>query len=111
MVYHVQGSGGSRDTCGALVGVPKVAMLFLATKGFAHSAVWAMWFQQAGGLLPADCAAAAVCSAGNSTARAYALGALLQSCGPSSQAPGVATSPKSDQASSFTTRQCRADDR
>ncbi|BDA45402.1 probable glycosyltransferase BC10 at C-terminar half [Coccomyxa sp. Obi] len=80
---------GSGDACGALVGVPKVAMLFLATKGFAHSALWAMWFQQAGGLLPADCAAAAVCTAGDDAARAAALSALLSSCGPTSQAPGL----------------------
>ena len=85
-----QGAEGSGDdACGALVGVPKVAMLFLATKGFAHSAVWAMWFQQAGGLLPADCAAAAVCAAGDDTARAAALSALLSSCGPTSQTPGT----------------------
>ncbi len=71
------------------MGVPKVAMLFLATKGFAHSAMWAMWFQQAGGLLPADCAAAAVCRAGDPAARAAALGALLRSCGPFPQAPGA----------------------
>lgn len=83
----VQGAGQAQ--CETLLGVPKVAMLFLATKGFQHAAMWAMWFQQAGGLLPADCAAAAVCGAADPAARAAALTALLRSCGPSSQAPGA----------------------
>jgi hypothetical protein len=63
-------------------------MLFLATKGFPHAAMWGTWMQQAGGLLPSDCLAAAVCGAGDAAAQAAALDAVLAACGPYSKPPG-----------------------
>ncbi len=65
-----------------------MAMLFLATKGFPHAAMWANWFHQAGGLLPGDCLTAAVCRAGDADAQAAALNEVLAVCGPSHTTPG-----------------------
>ena len=51
-----------KDACAAVINVPKIAMLFLATKGFPHAAMWSMWFQQIRGLVPRDCVAQAFCA-------------------------------------------------
>ena len=40
------------DACADAFNMPKVAMMFLAMDTFPHAAMWALWFQQAGGLLP-----------------------------------------------------------
>lgn len=50
--------------CGAAVGAPKVALLFLTKGGMAHDAMWAAWLDAVGGVVPADCARAAACAAG-----------------------------------------------
>lgn len=84
----LQVSGVNKTMCSALLRVPKVAMLFLATSGFPHAAMWGTWFQQAGGLLPSDCLTAAVCGAEDGAAQAAALDQVLAACGPSESAPG-----------------------
>ena len=80
----VQGGG---DRCAAAFGIPKVAMMFLAMGPFPHAAMWALWFQQAGGLLPADCMASAACGAEKDGEKARALSGLLRACGPASRPP------------------------
>lgn len=73
------------DACAAVINMPKIAMLFLATKGFPHAAMWAMWFQQARGLVPRDCVTAALCGTKGDPAGFIE---LLQACGPAKETPG-----------------------
>ena len=80
-----------KDACAAVINVPKVAMLFLATKGFPHAAMWSMWFQQIRGLVPRDCVAQAFCPGGRTQGDAAGFNQLIQACGPSSETPGVLT--------------------
>ena len=79
------------DACAAAISVPKVAMLFLATKGFPHAAMWSMWFQQIRGLVPRDCVAQAFCPGGRAPGDAAGFNELVRACGPSSETPGVLT--------------------
>ena len=59
----------------------QVALLFLTKGPLPHAALWAAWLGQAAGLLPADCAAAAACSAAATAgARRVTLDGLLHSC-------------------------------
>ena len=69
--------GGS---CGAAIGAPKVALLFLTKGAMAHDAMWAAWLEAAAGTVPADCARAAACAAdgGGSGSEGGALLARLQ---------------------------------
>ncbi len=84
-----------KDACAAVINVPKIAMLFLATKGFPHAAMWSMWFQQIRGLVPRDCVAQAFCAAGRTQGDAAGFNELVQACGPSSETPGASTSKSS----------------
>lgn len=58
--------------------------MFLTKGPLPHGALWAAWLSQAGGLLPADCAAAAACgavgAAAAGSARRAALEGMLHSC-------------------------------
>lgn len=61
--------------------------MFLAMESFPHAAMWALWFQQAGGLLPADCVASAVCGSGAPAAQLAALTSVVGACGPAAKPP------------------------
>jgi hypothetical protein len=63
--------------------------MFLAMGPFPHAAMWALWFQQAGGLLPADCVASAACGAAPGAGQARALASVMRACGPSHRPPGA----------------------
>lgn len=39
----------SRDECGPVVGMPKVALLFLTRGPMTHENLWSRWFEQAAG--------------------------------------------------------------
>ncbi|CAL5228702.1 g11882 [Coccomyxa viridis] len=78
-----------KDACAAVINVPKIAMLFLATKGFPHAAMWSMWFQQVRGLVPRDCVAQAFCQRGRTRGDPAGFNELIQACGPSSETPGM----------------------
>ena len=73
--------------------MPKVAMMFLAMEAFPHAAMWALWFQQAGGLLPTDCVASAVCGSGAPAAQLRALTSVLGACGPDANPPSAPLPP------------------
>ena len=88
---HVLQAGQHQpDACGAVVNVPKVAMLFLATKGFPHAPMWSMWFQQVRGLVPKDCVAQALCPGGGTRGDVAGFNDLVQACGPTKETLGEA---------------------
>lgn len=68
--------------------MPKVAMLFLATKGFPHAPMWSMWFQQVRGLVPKDCVAQAFCPGGDTRGDVAGFNELVQACGPTQETLG-----------------------
>ena len=79
------------DACGAVINAPKIAMLFLATKGFPHAAMWAMWFQQVRGLVPKDCVAKAFCPGRGTKGDVAGFNELVQACGPTDESKGAAS--------------------
>ena len=85
----MQGAMQQTDACGAVINVPKIAMLFLATKGFPHAAMWAMWFQQVRGLVPKDCVARAFCPGRGTKGDVAGFNDLVQACGPTDESQGV----------------------
>ena len=85
----MQGAMQQTDACGAVINVPKIAMLFLATKGFPHAAMWAMWFQQVRGLVPKDCVAKAFCPGRGTKGDVAGFNDLVQACGPTDETQGV----------------------
>ena len=85
----MQGAMLQTDTCGAVINVPKIAMLFLATKGFPHAAMWAMWFQQVRGLVPKDCVAKAFCPGRGTKGDVAGFNELVQACGPTDESQGA----------------------
>ena len=85
----MQGAMQQTDACGAVINVPKIAMLFLATKGFPHAAMWAMWFQQVRGLVPKDCVARAFCPGRGTKGDVAGFNELVQACGPTDETQGV----------------------
>lgn len=89
--YSMQAGAYQKDACAAVINVPKIAMLFLATKGFPHAAMWSMWFQQIRGLVPRDCAAQAFCPGGRTQGDAAGFNELIQACSPSRETPGEPT--------------------
>jgi len=89
IVWHLQAGAHQADACAAVINVPKIAMLFLATKGFPHAAMWSMWFQQIRGLVPRDCVAQAFCGARGTRGDPAGFNELIQACGPSSETAGV----------------------
>ncbi len=89
--FCMQAGVHQKDACAAVINVPKIAMLFLATKGFPHAAMWSMWFQQVRGLVPRDCVAQAFCQRGRTQGDPAGFNELIQACGPSSETPGVFT--------------------
>ena len=42
----------SADACAQLVGLPRVALMFLSRGDMPHEALWAQWFGDAEGMLP-----------------------------------------------------------
>ena len=85
----VQGAMQQTDACGAVINVPKIAMLFLGTKGFPHAAMWAMWFQQVRGLVPKDCVAKAFCPGRGTKGDVAGFNELVQACGPTDESQGA----------------------
>ena len=51
------------DRCGALLQMPKVALLFLVQGPVPHERLWTEWFLSSTDRVSAACTAAAVCSA------------------------------------------------
>jgi len=67
--------------CGASIGSPKVALLFLTKGAMPHDAMWAAWLEGAAGLVAADCAADAACAeAGGGTPGGAVLSRLQEEC-------------------------------
>lgn len=87
----MQAGAYQKDACAAVINVPKIAMLFLAMKGFPHAAMWSMWFQQIRGLVPRDCVAQAFCPGARTRGDAAGFNELIQACSPTSETPGLHT--------------------
>ena len=85
----MQGAMQQTDACGAVINVPKIAMLFLGTKGFPHAAMWAMWLQQVRGLVPKDCVARAFCPGRGTKGDVAGFNELVQACGPTDETQGA----------------------
>ena len=49
------------DQCGALLQMPKVALMFLTRGPMPHEELWNRWLASAAGLVAVDCASASVC--------------------------------------------------
>ncbi|KAK9787631.1 hypothetical protein WJX73_008336 [Symbiochloris irregularis] len=69
-----------QDECGPAVGMPKVALLYLTRGPMAHEQLWSTWFEQAAGLVRADCLGAALCE-GASQPRAAGRPGVLEAVG------------------------------
>lgn len=50
------------DQCGALLQMPKVALMFLTRGPMPHEELWNRWLASAAGLVAVDCASASLCS-------------------------------------------------
>ena len=75
------------DHCGAMLQMPKVALMFLTRGPMPHEELWNRWLASAAGLLAVDCASSSLCSqtpmnsSSNSTAqRQPSMSALKQAC-------------------------------